>query len=244
MDDDEKPLDPSEIVRSSLSNAVTGGLPGAANGDPAAMLLGMGIGAVNGALTPIIEKAVGALTTGDERLKKLQDTLAAKALVDAAPKIAPKLEALREKVGADEAVASVFPITKVWAQTWTRAEGKKRRVIMAALVSAFDPESYEAAMSERFFGLVDELDYPEIYYLVQLVRSARKTKSQSAPWGIVYSDEAIPGDAEMMRRERLIGLKLLGAGGTSYRNWTITWLGFEFVAFLERGGISETIKNE
>ncbi|UJR83643.1 Hypothetical protein I5071_57120 [Sandaracinus amylolyticus] len=108
---------------------------------------------------------------------------------------------------------------------------------MAALVSAFDPESHRVAMTKRFFRILRELDYPEVHELCLSYREIRQMRqgSKGISFSSVYSDNSgSAGDERSTHRARLAELGLVRCG--SARQWSPTWLGLMLVEFLERGG--------
>jgi hypothetical protein len=194
------------------------------------------LGAGGGVAQHFIGMAVSNLKSPDDRrLFEAQEKLAAAALAGAEEQIREKYEGLQDAVGEAEAAASAVPIFQAWSDAWFGSEGKKQRVIMAALVSGFDRESYEAAMTQRFFKLLKELDYPEIHRLCEDVREARKyRKGDDTQFSYSDTDYFFAGRDTTLRRS----LSALGLLHLSEQSWSITWLGFELVAFLERGGFS------
>ncbi len=144
-------------------------------------------------------------------------------------------------MGEEEAASSVLHNVRAWKEVWSESDGKKQRVIMAALVSSFDHESHEAAMSRRFFMLLKELDYPEIRELARCVRAGTDGREVSFSATFEESD-GIPGDEGSTHRARLGDLGLLRVSNA--RHWGLTWLGVQLVEFLERGGYTPSSSTE
>lgn len=221
----------SEIIK----GAVAGAFAAAASGDLKTVAVGSAFGALGGGGAEMLTRAIASFRPGnDAGFHEAHAELAARAVESVKEPLEEKIRALEEKIGANEAASSVPPITNAWGQSWAKAEGKKQRVLMAALVSAFDPESYEAAMSRRFFKLIDELDYPEIRYLCTIVRERRSSGQEV---GRRFTEDSQLDDEGTTHRRRLAELGLIRAN--DYRSWSLVWLGVELVAFLDRGGFND-----
>ena len=233
------------LMNKVLGGAAAGAISGAATsqtleGAALAGLIGATSGAAGGVAQHFIGMAVSNLKSPDDRrLFQAQEKLAAAALAGAEEQIREKYEGLQDAVGEAEAAASAVPIFQAWSDAWFGSEGKKQRVIMAALVSAFDRQSYEGAMTQRFFKLLKALDYPEIHQLVEDVRFARKSgRGGDTEISHSDSDRFVLGGRTSTLRGTLSTLGLIRFGRQSGLAWSITWLGFELVAFLERGGFA------
>lgn len=234
---DNASVNKPDVQRAVLAGAASGAVSGAPAGVEG-MVVSAGLGALGGGAAHLVTLAAEHLRSpADRRLFAEQERLAANAIDEIQEPLRKKLEALEERVGAHEAAASVVPTLRRWSGAWFGSEGKKQRVIMAALVSAFDPESHETAMSHRFFRLLEELDYPEIYHLCSDVRALRaRVSGGEISMSASFTDEASrPGDERSTHRVRLDQLGLVRLGRDP-RTWSFTWLGLELVKFLERGG--------
>lgn len=225
------------LLKQVLGGAVAGTIGAAASTDsPKGLAVAGLLGAGGGLAQHFIGMAVSNLKSPDDRrLFQAQEKLAAAALAGAEEQIREKYEVLEDAVGEAEAAASAVPVFQAWSDAWFGSEGKKQRVIMAALVSGFDRESYQAAMTHRFFKLLKELDYPEIHRLCEDVREARKwKKGDDTQFSYSDNDYLFAGRDTTLRRS----LSALGLLNLSGHSCSITWLGFELVAFLERGGFT------
>jgi hypothetical protein len=103
-------------------------------------------------------------------------------------------EAIQEKVNA----ASVAMILESFTQSYTQAEGKKRRVVLNALVNAFDPELYEKSMTALLFATMDQLTYGDLEYL----KSMEGRSAPRQPW-------KQPGSLNAFHASRLAESKLV-----------------------------------
>lgn len=79
----------------------------------------------------------------------------------------------------EEDAAHVFAAVEATARSWGEAQakvadGKKRRLLLAALVHAFDRESYEEGLSLRVMECLERLDYAAVRLLAELEKKAPK----------------------------------------------------------------------
>lgn len=231
----------TKLGKAVLGGATSGAIAGAITG-PHGAVVGAGLGALGGGAAHLVGLAADHLrNTADRRLFEAQERLAAEAVESVREPIEKNLEALKDAVGEHEAAASVVPVLREWSSAWFDSDGKKQRVIMAALVSAFDPESHQAAMSQRFFRLLKHLDYPEIHQLCSQTRALRAqlgAKPISMTLQLIDEDSR-SGDERTTHRLRLAEFGLLRVGN-DHRTWSPTWLGLELVSFLERGGYNSS----
>ncbi|MCA9613395.1 MAG: hypothetical protein KC586_11635 [Myxococcales bacterium] len=101
-----------------------------------------------------------------KRLRELELEAASEALE-------AKVEERLEDAPNEEEAAHVFSAVEATARSWSEAQahvadGKKRRLLLAALVHAFDRESYEEGLSLRVMQTLERLDYAAVRLLAEL----------------------------------------------------------------------------
>ncbi|MCB9604586.1 MAG: hypothetical protein H6720_30065 [Sandaracinus sp.] len=101
-----------------------------------------------------------------KRLRELELEAASEALE-------AKVEERLEDAPNEEEAAHVFSAVEATARSWSEAQahvadGKKRRLLLAALVHAFDRESYEEGLSLRVMQTLERLDYAAVRLLRDL----------------------------------------------------------------------------
>lgn len=77
----------------------------------------------------------------------------------------------------EEDAAHVFAAVDATARSWSEAQakvadGKKRRLLLAALVHAFDRESYDEGLSLRVMECLERLDYAAVRLLAEFQKKA------------------------------------------------------------------------
>lgn len=149
-----------------LKGAVTGAIAGAMAGPEGSVVMAA-IGGTKAAAELLLDSSVSRLTTGDERLANAVREEAAVALVDVAPELQARIEALMEAVDANAAVVSNFCATlNLWLTAWERtSDDGKRAMCMNALVNTLDVHLYREGLSRQLFALFDELSYGELLSL-------------------------------------------------------------------------------
>lgn len=230
---DEKKDPGAKVVDTALRAAIVAGGGAMAAGSPNPMQAAV-FGGVGGAAGIMLDLAIARARETSPELPAVLQRLFGYRLQSAAPQIKEKIEELREAVGEEEAVSTVIPNVVAYGKAVAEADGKKQRILMAALVSSFDPESYEAGMSRRFFGILDSLDYPEVRELMRCVQSVRKNGGAVSYSAHTVDSNSSLGDEPTTHRRRLGELGLLRVTGTA--SYSLTWLGVALVEFLERGG--------
>lgn len=229
-----------EVAKGAVGGAVTGSVVGAEGA-----IIGAGLGGLAGGAKELVGLAVSHISSNaaDRRLfeedERLQAEAAVRALEEHRGEIESRLESLREAVGDHEARSTVVPTLQAWSRTWASADGKKQRVIMAGLVSAFDPESHEQAMTKRYFELLEALDYPELHFLCSIYRQIRPNRF-SAWYG---TDDIDYGTKGLYLARTLEQHDLLQLSSRSTKQFAPTWLGQEFATFLRRGGFNATAED-
>ncbi len=219
-----------EVAKGAVGGAVTGSVAGAEGA-----IIGAGLGGLAGGAKELVGLAVShiASNAADRRLP------AVRALEEHRAELESRIESLREAVGDHEARSTVVPTLQAWSRTWASADGKKQRVIMAGLVSAFDPESHEQAMTKRYFELLEALDYPELHFLCSTYRKIPPNRF-SAWYG---TDNIDYGTRDLYLARILEQHELLQLSSRSVKQFAPTWLGQEFAAFLRRGGFNATAED-
>lgn len=122
---------------------------------------------------------------------------------------------------------------------WERAyratgDAKKRRVIMAALGNAFQPKLFKEGLTLRLFGMLEQLDYPEIRFL----------RTAFGPEGHIKSDmvhrsnvKFAEGTETREHLERLKELRLVGWRGA----WDSTPNAGEFIKYAKRTWLGDQL---
>ena len=85
----------------------------------------------------------------------------------------------------EEDAAHVFTAVDATARSWSEAQakvadGKKRRLLLAALVHTFDRESYEEGLSLRVMECLERVDYAAVRLLAELERDLPNGRNFSA----------------------------------------------------------------
>lgn len=102
--------------------------------------------------------------------KRLADAVAREIedeVLSAAPELKRRISQL-EADGKRPSRATVAMVFEAFAKSRVQAEGNKRKLLLNALRNAFDPELYEASMTNTLFGIIDALDYGDLAYLLRL----------------------------------------------------------------------------
>lgn len=241
MSDNAKKSSAKKAAEAGLRTGIMGvGAALAAGHDPiAAGILAASAGAAGSLLDVAISRA-------PERLASIMEGLFVRRLEKDEDAIKAKVEELVETVGEEEAVEAIIPNLSAYAKAQASADRKKERILMAALVSAFDPDSYRAGMTRRFFSILEELDYPEIRELAVTARECRASWESLRARGndSNLEEHTLAPDGHdsgrITHRARLKDHGLVKSASTFYG---LTWLGIQLVEFLERGGFNEADEN-
>jgi hypothetical protein len=114
------------------------------------------------------KKTVLALFT-DPVAKKLRELELEAATEALEVKVTERLEDAETDEEKAHVFAAVEATTRSWGDAQAKvADGKKRRLLLAALVHAFDRESYEEGLSLRVMECLERLDYAAVRLLADL----------------------------------------------------------------------------
>lgn len=95
------------------------------------------------------------------------------------PLLERNFEEIKAKLGDEPSATQVAIVYKAFVHAFGKADGKKRAMLLDALVNAFDPELYEQSMTARLLALLDDLDYPDLQYLMKI---GKTPDAQVSPW--------------------------------------------------------------
>jgi len=126
-----------------------------------ASLAAAGLGALREGAT---RAALGLIRNPDDRLRDCLAAERAAVLDEVIPQIAKRVEDLNDSSADQTAMlGNMVAIFREWERAWSNAvDAKKRRLLMAALVNAFDREVYEEGLTATLFRIADKLDYGDI----------------------------------------------------------------------------------
>jgi hypothetical protein len=114
------------------------------------------------------KKTVLALFT-DPVTKKLRELELEAATEALEAKVTERLEDAETEEEVAHVFAAVEATTRSWGEAQAKvADGRKRRLLLAALVHAFDRESYEEGLSLRVMECLERLDYAAVRLLREL----------------------------------------------------------------------------
>lgn len=175
MSDDEESVGKA-IVKGALSGAWKGAFAGGATTGPAGIIPGAGLGVLAGGGASAIEALVSGLKgTGADRLDDAIIAEAAAAVEEVESELIANLEARVAEGGQAHIAGNAAATANAWWKAWrSTPDDKKRRLLMAALVNAFDKDTYEEGLAMRLLSIVSELDYGELYLLKVLVERPQK----------------------------------------------------------------------
>lgn len=163
----DEPL--SKALRNIRNAAVAGAAAGSVAGSEPALVAGAAA-ALGAVVTEIVNAAASRLETGDERLASAVREDAAHQVRGLEPELTGRIEALVARSEAQSATISNFAaILEAWLVVWRRTvDDRKRKMITAGLVNAFDPEAYEEGLTQELLRFCDVLNYGDLFTL-QLV---------------------------------------------------------------------------
>lgn len=119
--------------------------------------------------------------TPDRRLAAAVEEDFDRDLEEVAPELEEKLQDLVDDPKADtrnlssSAATVANKVLHAYART---PDARKKRILMAALVNAFDKEAYEEGLTVQLLKILDELDYPEIRMLGEWKRREGRSSSR------------------------------------------------------------------
>lgn len=84
------------------------------------------------------------------------------------PEINKRVKQIEEQLRDTPSPTQAALIWTAFVEGFAHAEGQKRKLLLNALVNAFDAELYEQSMSARLLRMLDDLDYPDLAFLIEL----------------------------------------------------------------------------
>lgn len=174
MEPKKKKSPADEAVDAAVKGAVGGAITHA--GDPYAA----GLAAVGAVAGHIAAKAVAFARASIQQRRSTDALLGVGSVVELderATEIEAKLARLIEAAGHDEgararAIGSFEAVLEAWMRASRRAaDDRKRRILMAALVSGLDEDAFREGLTLTILERLERLDYGAIRLLGQLERA-------------------------------------------------------------------------
>lgn len=160
-----------ELVKAAAKGAAAAGV--VSGGD----ITAVGIGALAGAVGHVASATLDQVREGIARSRGVEGPLGEATVVELderAPELEAKLARLLEAAGDDQAkraraVASFEALIHAWMKAGRRAaDDRKRRILMAALVSGLDEEAYREGLALTIIEHLERLDYGATRLLVRV----------------------------------------------------------------------------
>lgn len=116
----------------------------------------------------------------DDGLTEFIDREVQETVFTVVPALLRKYRDLETKLNDKPSVTQVALIYKAFVHGFCKADGKKRTLLLNALVNAFDSDLYQKSMTARLLAMIDDLDYPDLQFLMG---TDSKPTKQATPWG-------------------------------------------------------------
>lgn len=195
-------------------------------------LAAVGVGALAGAAGHVASTTLEQILKGIARARGVDGPLGEATLVELeerGPELEAKLTRLLEVAGDDQAkraraVASFEALIHAWMKAGRRAaDDRKRRILMAALVSGLDEDAYREGLALAILERLERLDYGAIRLL------ARLDEERPGSDDIASNSESLDGfHADCLAAEGLARCRR----PVSHDKWRVTELGKVALRFV------------
>lgn len=133
------------------------------------------------------------------------------AVLTVVPQINKRVKQIEEKLGDTPSPTQAAIIWTSFVRGFSEAEGRKRKLLLNALVNAFDPVLYEQSMTIRLLATMDALGYADLSYLVGMGKAAQPWQApdelaayhatQLLEHGLLYRNRALQDKSQEMRQD-------------------------------------------
>jgi len=203
-----------------LASALLGGAAGLASGDP---VFGLFAGAI----------AQGSFETGWEAINALRGRLQSRSAAEAAARLAPRAEEIRENRealtsatdGDAGGAADVAAILEMYLAAWTKAADERlRKLVENAAVNSFDPDRYEAGLNRTLFDILSRIEYGDVHVLRSLLEERDQLATVREP------------SLRSFHLRRLTEVRLAVSPNSDGSGTVITELGRRLLDLVDSGG--------
>jgi hypothetical protein len=197
---------------------------------------GLGMIPVVGPFVGSLERVVRRLfPSGDDSYIKAVSSEIEDAILSDLPRLNARVEALEEEQRPKRSSALVILERHVRSYTST-TDPRKQRLINAALSGQFQPHLQQAGVVDRLWALLDELDYGDLHFLMDVYRRVQTAGEAVRPWQT--QNEMPRYHAE---RTANVGLLVRNPVGTAESNTPaiLTYLGKQMVELISENARPE-----
>lgn len=99
------------------------------------------------------------------------------AVLTVVPEINKRIKEIEEKLGDTPSPTQAALLWTTFVRGFAEAEGRKRKLLLHALVNAFDPELYDQSMTTRLLATMDALGYADLSYLMGMGNAQQPWKA-------------------------------------------------------------------